>query len=286
MDKTIIYSKTAKGMNELKNGAKKMPRDELRILTLINGTASVGELHALLDSSTAANLAKTLDSLSSLGMIRVFSNKMPGEIRTSTARDLQQPLDMTPDGMIKFTPVIPTIEVTELVPQEAVQLWAEARRGANILQTKGFYTHGENTVAANTEARKETLKAMVVEDDETLSLLLEKLLTHKNFEVQTANDISSALTFLNQLAAADSNAIPKLVLLDVILPGLPGKDGFHVLEYIRHNPALQHIAVIMITSQVTDEYVMRGLNAGADGYIFKPFKWQTLYECIQSVTGR
>ena len=44
--------------------------------------------------------------------------------------------------------------------------------------------------------------------------------------------------------------------------------------------------MIMVTSQITDEYVMRGLKAEADGYIFKPFKWQTLYECIQSVTGR
>jgi DNA-binding NarL/FixJ family response regulator len=41
----------------------------------------------------------------------------------------------------------------------------------------------------------------------------------------------------------------------------------------------------MLASKVTDEYLMRGLKAGADGYIFKPFKWETLYESIKSVIG-
>lgn len=76
-----------------------------------------------------------------------------------------------------------------------------------------------------------------------------------------------------------------LVLLDVVLPGAAGKDGFHILEAIRKDSRLQQLRVIMVTSQISDAHVLRGLKAGSDGYIFKPFKWETLYQCIRSVMG-
>jgi DNA-binding response OmpR family regulator len=41
----------------------------------------------------------------------------------------------------------------------------------------------------------------------------------------------------------------------------------------------------MVTSEVSDDQVMRGLKGGADAYIFKPFKWEALYACIKEVVG-
>ncbi|MEN3363434.1 MAG: two-component system, OmpR family, phosphate regulon response regulator PhoB, partial [Burkholderiales bacterium] len=112
-----------------------------------------------------------------------------------------------------------------------------------------------------------------------LAQMLEVLLTNKGITTHKAFDIASAMTALAE------GPVPDLVLLDVVLPGMPNKDGFHVLHHIRHTVALSSVPVIMVTSKVTDEYVMRGLKAGADGYIFKPFKWETLYESIKSVIG-
>ncbi|HWW05457.1 response regulator [Collimonas sp.] len=172
-------------MNELKSGAKKMAHDDARILALVNGKSTIGDLAAMLDAHTAKTLTTTLELLCKLGLIRVFSQIDP-DARSGYECGSQQPLEMTADGMIKFTPVAPSIEVTELSPQEGVQLWAEARRGASILQSKGFYTYGEGVARADTEARKQAAKVVIVEDDETLCELLEKLLTHKEFEVETA----------------------------------------------------------------------------------------------------
>lgn len=284
MDNRVIYSKTSKGMNELKGGAKNMSRDDARILTLINGTASIGDLVGMLDAATGKKLPATLESLLHLGLIRVFVNTA-WDVRYAQEND-SQTMESSDDGAHKFTHALPTIEVTELSAEESVQAWADARRGANILEKRGFYTYGDKTIDINTEIRKESLRVMVVEDDPSLSHLLETLLKHKGYEVQIASNIPDAIVTLNQLALPENGPLPNLVLLDVMLPGLPGKDGFHVLEYIRNHPALRHIAVIMVTSQITDEYVMQGLKSDADGYIFKPFKWQTLYECIQNVTGR
>ena len=56
MDKSLIYSKTAKGMSEFMSGGKSLPREQARILSLINGKSSIGELEAsgaLLDGKYA-----------------------------------------------------------------------------------------------------------------------------------------------------------------------------------------------------------------------------------------
>ncbi|KAF3999902.1 response regulator [Glaciimonas immobilis] len=290
MDNSAIYSKTSRGMNALKVGAKNIGRDDARVLTLINGTSSVSDLTGMLDAATNNRLAITLESLLKLGLIRVFSSVNldgPGDLAMGTSQNSAY----APDGMLKSTNTLPTIEVKELSLQESVQVWAEARRGATILEKKGFYAYGQkpsdpNSVSPANLIAGTGMNVMVIEDDESLSHLLESLLQHKNHTVQIVENVVDAITTLNGLAASGSGPLPDLVLLDVMLPGLPGKDGFHVLDYIRRHPALKQTPVIMVTSQITDEYVLRGIKAEADGYIFKPFKWPALYECIKSVTGR
>jgi CheY-like chemotaxis protein len=271
MNKSTVYSKTAKGMNELRNGAKSLPKDHARVLAMIDGKSGIADFAAAHRDFPEQRLVVTLESLVKLGLIRALAGSVwdpePGE-----------PLEMT-DDMINYSASLPTIEVTELSPQESVQAWAQARRGARTLEKKGFYTYGSKPSQFLGIEKRESLRALVVEDDEALSELLDMLLTNKGFSVRKAADIPNAL------AALQDGWIPDLVLLDVVLPGLQGKDGFHVLHHIRHDNDLRAVPVIMVTSKVTDEYVMRGLKAGADGYIFKPFKWETLYASIKSVIG-
>ena len=97
--------------------------------------------------------------------------------------------------------------------------------------------------------------------------------------VQVAPDVPQAL------AAIQAGSAPDLVLLDIVLPGMAGKDGFDVLAFIRRKAEWAKVPVVMATSEVSDDQVMKGLKAGADGYIFKPFKWEALYGCIREVVG-
>ncbi|MES2898536.1 MAG: response regulator transcription factor [Pseudomonadota bacterium] len=273
MDKATIFSKTAKGMTEFKNGGKSLAREHARVLGLINGKSSIAALieqGALPGKYTAA-----LEALLEHGLIRVFDagiKHLPEMDWTASAIDIGDDLGTA----------LPTLEVQELSPQESVEIWAQARRGATELKSTGFYSYGKTAGAPMTlslESEPVGMTALVVEDDEDLGELLTVLLAEKGITVTLAADLKQALQ------AVQANTPPTLVLLDVVLPGMPGKDGFDVLSFIRRKPEWAKVPVVMVTSEVSDDQVMKGLKAGADGYIFKPFKWETLYACIQKVIG-
>lgn len=275
MDKYSIYSKTARGMAELKTNTKNLSREQVKALIMVNGKSSIRDFTHTLSDAGCNSFASTVRELENLGLVRALA---PVASPAATMRRLVGNEDFLPGGG-----GLPKIEVTELSGQESVQAWAEARRGAQVLQERGFFAAyqvgGPAEEGSSSLMAGEPLKALVVEDDPDIIQMLELLLSEKGFAVQTAPDIPAALATL----AADTRF--DLVLLDVVLPGAVGKDGFHILDTIRQDPRLQQLRVIMVTSQVSDEHVLRGLKTGADGYIFKPFKWDTLYQCIRSVMG-
>ncbi|MEN3362896.1 MAG: two-component system, OmpR family, phosphate regulon response regulator PhoB [Burkholderiales bacterium] len=272
MKNKTVYSKTAKGMAEVRKSGKSLPKDHSRVLAMVDGKSSTADLMGQQRDLTQERFTATVESLVQLGLIRAL-------VHSAWDPEPTEPIEMTDDGTVLYSDALPTIEATELSPQESVQAWAEARRGAQTLKKNGFYTYGDKPSQVSAIRKMDGLRALVVEDDDALSQLLEVLLTNKGFSVHKAVDIPGAMKTLR------AGLVPDLVLLDVVLPGMPGKDGFLVLDQIRHTAALRLVPVIMVTSKVTDESVMRGLKAGADGYIFKPFKWETLYESIKSVIG-
>ena len=121
-------------------------------------------------------------------------------------------------------------------------------------------------------------KMLLVEDDAALAELLVYHFKREDFDVVQTPDGEEALLLAQETP-------PDIVLLDIGLPGMPGKDGFDILGYIRRKEAWSKVPVVMVTAEVSDDQVMRGLRAGADGYMFKPFKWEALYSCIKEVVG-
>ncbi len=74
----------------------------------------------------------------------------------------------------------------------------------------------------------------------------------------------SAAPFFDALRTA----LPDLVLLDVMLPGM---DGMQVLKKLRDDPATRTIPIIMVTAKTSEADKVRGLDSGADDYLTKPF---------------
>ncbi len=71
---------------------------------------------------------------------------------------------------------------------------------------------------------------------------------------------------------------PDLILLDVMMPGMT---GYEVTRRIRQNPALPYIPILLVTAH--DEASLdEGLDAGADGFIRKPFDIQELLDCVHA----
>jgi two-component system response regulator MtrA len=112
-------------------------------------------------------------------------------------------------------------------------------------------------------------RVLVVDDDRSLAEMLGIVLRSVGFEPVFCGDGSRAL-------AAFRETRPSLVLLDVMLPG---RDGVEVAELIR---AESDVPIVMLTAKGDTTDVVRGLEAGADDYIVKPFKPKELVARIRA----
>ena len=116
-------------------------------------------------------------------------------------------------------------------------------------------------------------RILVVDDDTDIRALLRELLERRGFSVTEAADGRQALQELY-------GGRPDLVLLDV---GMPGMDGWTTLERIRE---LSDVPVVMLTARSAELEKTRGLRAGADDYVTKPFGRQELLARIEGLLRR
>ncbi len=121
------------------------------------------------------------------------------------------------------------------------------------------------------------VKILVVEDDSTIRTLLGMALQGAGYR-----DVSMAGRGDDGLAAVKRER-PDLVLLDVMLPGL---DGLAIARRIRETPELAATRIIMLTARTEPEDICRGLEAGADDYVTKPFDRQVLLARVRAVLRR
>ena len=116
-------------------------------------------------------------------------------------------------------------------------------------------------------------RILVVEDDARTSASVALYLRHAGYDVEEA---SSGTEALERVAAAS----PDLLVLDVMLPGV---DGVEVCRTLR---ARSNVAIIMLTARAIEEDRLRGLEAGADDYVTKPFSPRELVARVGAVLRR
>ena len=116
-------------------------------------------------------------------------------------------------------------------------------------------------------------RVLCVDDDEDIRLLLRELLERAGYTVDEAPDGKAALRMLF------ANT-PALVILDVTMPDM---DGYQTLERIRD---LSDVPVLMLTARTQELEKVRGLSAGADDYVAKPFGRQELLARVQALLRR
>src|SRR5919202_3853424 len=116
-------------------------------------------------------------------------------------------------------------------------------------------------------------RVLVVDDEQDIRVLLRELLGRADYDVAEAPD---GRTALRELFAAP----PDLVVLDVTTPEL---DGWQTLERIRD---VSDVPVLMLTARAAELEKVRGLRAGADDYVTKPFGRQELLARVEAVLRR
>ncbi len=122
----------------------------------------------------------------------------------------------------------------------------------------------------------ENVNILVVEDDDTVALTIERCLRRENYKVTLASSGVQGL----QLAR---RRIPDMVLLDVVMPGM---DGFAVCKEMRADPILSQVPIIFLTARSKDEDRITGFLAGGDDYLGKPFNLDELILRIRAVLRR
>lgn len=116
-------------------------------------------------------------------------------------------------------------------------------------------------------------RILVVDDEEAILDFVELGLRYEGFEVELARDGQGAL-------AALANRRPDLMLLDLNLPGL---DGLDVCRRVRQ---ASDVPIIMLTARGDVDERVEGLEAGADDYLPKPFKFKELLARVRAVLRR
>jgi two-component system KDP operon response regulator KdpE len=121
--------------------------------------------------------------------------------------------------------------------------------------------------------RSQGHRILIVDDEKRMVRFIRLNLEHDGFQVISAYNGKEALDQVR-------NALPDLILLDVMMPDI---DGFQVLEKIRE---FSSVPVIMLTAKGEEDDRVRGLELGADDYVTKPFSPRELVSRVRAVMRR
>ena len=107
---------------------------------------------------------------------------------------------------------------------------------------------------------------LIVEDSSIQAEMLRRILIDAGYQVRVGRDGEEGY----QLARSE---MPDLVISDVTMPKV---DGFELCALLRNDDALQSVPIILLTAMGDVQDVIKGLNAGADNYLTKPYDAQIL----------
>ena len=120
---------------------------------------------------------------------------------------------------------------------------------------------------------------LIAEDDEAQAAFLRTVLEHENFNVIRFENGREAWNHLQELRSRGA-AMPVMVLSDIVMPETT---GFELCSWVKNDPVLKHIPVLLITLLTDANEVVQGLYSGADGLISKPYDPKYMLSRVEQV---
>ena len=114
-------------------------------------------------------------------------------------------------------------------------------------------------------------RILIIEDQEDNRRIIRDLLTSVGFV------LLEAVTGEEGVERAQAE-VPDLILMDIQLPGI---DGYEATRRIKRHPALRHIPIVVVTSYALSGDDVKARDAGADGYVTKPFSPRALLATVR-----
>ena len=117
---------------------------------------------------------------------------------------------------------------------------------------------------------------LLIDDESSIRKTVSRRLEREGYHVITADSGEEGLRLAGE-------RLPNLVLLDIMMPKMKGRD---VCARLKADPKTEHIPVIFITALGLADHVRAGMSLGADDYIVKPFEVDELRERIAVCLAR
>ncbi|MFT8665029.1 response regulator [Acetobacter orientalis] len=124
---------------------------------------------------------------------------------------------------------------------------------------------------------QQEIRVLTVDDSRTIQIMLRKALEEAGYNVIQGCDGVEGLEKLQEAALP-----PAVIITDINMPRL---DGFGLIEAVRKQEAYKHIPILVLTTESDPEKKQRARQAGATGWIVKPFSAEALVAAIRRVTA-
>ena len=249
-----IYRRTEAGTRAWESTDAKFPTEHRRILGLLDTEAHADVIRGFLRRYSDKLIFDWLDRLVELGLVEF------------TLAEAQHDLDFTS-----------SLKLSELIAEDKKRLAEDAQIAGAVIASKGAYLSAERLKYAPSPARAPAeMLLLIVEDDPDQAALAELRVAAAGYKVVLAASAGEMTNALKQ-------AVPDLLLLDVMLPD---GDGFDILGNLRRHPDYALMPVVMLTVKAATNDIERGLALGADGYVTKPYSKDVLAETIGRVLRR
>jgi two-component system chemotaxis response regulator CheY len=121
------------------------------------------------------------------------------------------------------------------------------------------------------------MKILIVDDFSTMRRIVRNLL--KEIGYNNADEAEDGQVALNKLKAESFD----FVVSDLNMPNM---NGFELLHAVRADPALKSLPVLLVTAEAKKEDIITAAQAGASGYIVKPFTKATLEEKLNKIIAK
>jgi CheY-like chemotaxis protein len=116
-------------------------------------------------------------------------------------------------------------------------------------------------------------RVLVVDDDPVIRGLIRVNLELEGFDVSEADDGSSCLDVLESIS-------PRVIVLDIAMPNV---DGLSTITQLRGDPATSDVKSVVVSARAQQADVRRGMQAGADVYLTKPFDPEVLIRAVRDL---
>ncbi len=257
MDSSKIYTRTAKAISELAKADSALGPNARKLLELIDGAATLGEVQIQLGNISLEKLGTAVGSMVDRGYLK--------------------DTEPEPDGRtLDFTQVLfaPTIAPT---PEAQAQAEQQTIAGMRTLKEAGFYVNILSKPGKPMPPRSGSKHSIVIIDnDEGHALMVARELLLAGFHVRSASKQQDIVAELNK------PPLPDAVLMDTELQGL---SGLSMLAKLRQHALYKSVPVVIVTGKHDQQNVVAALARGANGYMTKPIKGKTLVDSVQAVLG-